>query len=775
MATVGTVFIDVKADTTHLFEGMKKAQTQMKQVGESAKDLAKVFGGLVIADFLKNQIKQSLDFADSLNKLSQKTGISADGLYSLNAAAKLSDVNFEDMSKSLSKFSKSIGENSSTFDTLGISIKNNDGTLKNSFDLLGELSNKFSDMPDGASKATLAMQLFGKSGTAMIPLLNGGRDALKEFSGVMSNDIAKSAERFNDSTTRLGLSIQGVFVQAIGDYLPTLDKLSKTFEDMSKSSSSLAIKTEVLRGIYDITSSSFYAVRDAMQSANEVYQKSSLIINDIANDISTLGTSGEDAQPKLNFFQFLATDIQVMSLSVKVVSNTVNAAINDFMNLGNEVDILIAKSKNFLGAGSKENDVKIAQLESWIAQRNMQNADMALQEAELAKQIQNYQTRSNYENMSKITRKYLDDAKANLYDLKLLSGEVVIKGRGNYGLPDESKVKAYEDALIRINDAINKNSFTAYEYGLTLIDKEVAEYEKAGIKKNKINEYVFNAKMELGIKQLAEETKQKEEYIKQLGTELTDATKKYQTYYETMGDYATSWEIKRLELAQEYSMLNEEQLDGFLAKQQQSYIKSFEKQKSEAELAAEAMYQAFHGIERQLTNSFMDFFDYTSKGFGDFGALAKNVLNQVIAEMIRMSIVAPIVGRAATATTAGTGLTGLFGGLFANGGAFDNGIQAFATGGVVSSPTLFPMAKGTGLMGEAGPEAIMPLTRIGGSLGVKATGGNTYINVQNESGMPVDMKELSRTQNDRGDEVINIVMKAAVYNPDFRAALGMSR
>lgn len=69
-------------------------------------------------------------------------------------------------------------------------------------------------------------------------------------------------------------------------------------------------------------------------------------------------------------------------------------------------------------------------------------------------------------------------------------------------------------------------------------------------------------------------------------------------------------------------------------------------------------------------------------------------------------------------------------GLFANGGAFSGGVRAFAGGGIfsnsiVSRPTLFPFANGTGLMGEAGPEAIMPLKRDGsGRLGVSAAAGN---------------------------------------------------
>lgn len=72
------------------------------------------------------------------------------------------------------------------------------------------------------------------------------------------------------------------------------------------------------------------------------------------------------------------------------------------------------------------------------------------------------------------------------------------------------------------------------------------------------------------------------------------------------------------------------------------------------------------------------------------------------------------------------------GSAWAKGGAFQNGsVVPFASGGIVDSPTNFGMSGGrTGLMGEAGPEAIMPLTRMsGGKLGVKAEGGGTtFIN-----------------------------------------------
>ncbi|NVO22826.1 phage tail tape measure protein [Donghicola mangrovi] len=68
---------------------------------------------------------------------------------------------------------------------------------------------------------------------------------------------------------------------------------------------------------------------------------------------------------------------------------------------------------------------------------------------------------------------------------------------------------------------------------------------------------------------------------------------------------------------------------------------------------------------------------------------------------------------------------------FANGGAFVQGrVMPFAKGGVVSAPTSFPMKGATGLMGEAGPEAIMPLTRgPDGALGVRASGGALSVQV----------------------------------------------
>ncbi len=95
------------------------------------------------------------------------------------------------------------------------------------------------------------------------------------------------------------------------------------------------------------------------------------------------------------------------------------------------------------------------------------------------------------------------------------------------------------------------------------------------------------------------------------------------------------------------------------------------------------------------------------------------------------------------------GINTLFGGLFrfADGAPLAGGrVVPFAGGGVVGGPTLFPMRGGPGLMGEAGPEAIMPLARgADGRLGVRGEGGGRPVNVVINISTP-DVEGFRRSQ-----------------------------
>ncbi|MEM7243271.1 MAG: phage tail tape measure protein [Pseudomonadota bacterium] len=133
------------------------------------------------------------------------------------------------------------------------------------------------------------------------------------------------------------------------------------------------------------------------------------------------------------------------------------------------------------------------------------------------------------------------------------------------------------------------------------------------------------------------------------------------------------------------------------------------------------------------------------------GGKLSDVLKGLAQSMINTSFdraVSPLTGGLADAVTKGLG--GLIGGLFGfkKGGAFSSGrVMPFAKGGVVTAPTTFPMRSGTGLMGEAGPEAIMPLSRgADGSLGVRAQAASGVVVNMNISTPDVQGFERSRSQ-----------------------------
>lgn len=125
------------------------------------------------------------------------------------------------------------------------------------------------------------------------------------------------------------------------------------------------------------------------------------------------------------------------------------------------------------------------------------------------------------------------------------------------------------------------------------------------------------------------------------------------------------------------------------------------------------------------------------------------------------------------------------GGGSARGNLFNQfGMVAFGRGGVVSGPTLFPFARGTGLMGEAGPEAILPLSRgAGGVLGVRSEGGGgggggTSVIVHNYSGQPVQTRESNKGGMDkRTIEVMvgNAIASGGPASKAFESTYGLRR
>lgn len=121
--------------------------------------------------------------------------------------------------------------------------------------------------------------------------------------------------------------------------------------------------------------------------------------------------------------------------------------------------------------------------------------------------------------------------------------------------------------------------------------------------------------------------------------------------------------------------------------------------------------------------------DLAVTGKANFADMARSMIADMIKIMIQGTIMKQVLGFLGLPTMG-------FG--FANGGAFSGGVQKFAAGGVFSTPQFFQFAKGgaptLGVLGEAGPEAILPLQRgADGRLGVMSQGGGGNSVVQNNA------------------------------------------
>lgn len=179
-----------------------------------------------------------------------------------------------------------------------------------------------------------------------------------------------------------------------------------------------------------------------------------------------------------------------------------------------------------------------------------------------------------------------------------------------------------------------------------------------------------------------------------------------------------------------------------------------------------------NSIRSNLTSALLTPLQQGESAFDRLGKIGLNVV-QMIGQEIISNLLKQITLEKTLQTikTVGKGIGGFFGGLFgsANGNVFRNGnVVPFARGGVVTKPTVFPMANGAGLMGEAGAEAIMPLTRRNGKLGVE--GSATVVNIYNQSGANVETQRHDDGSVDVFIRRVNDALSNQRTSKGFRAA-----
>lgn len=244
-AVIGALRVNLGLDSAQFSSGLKKAESGLARFGKVASvGLAAVgAAAATIGVALGHAVKQAADHADELGKTAQKVGVTVEALSRLEYAAKLSDVSLDGLATGLRKLADNMADvamNSKAsvgvaFKALGISVTDAAGALKSGDIVLAEVADRFSRMEDGALKTSLAIQIFGKAGADLIPLLNSGKAGLAEMAeeadrlGVtVKTRTAKAAEVFNDNLTRLGAALDGAANRALEAFVPAMETLAAT-------------------------------------------------------------------------------------------------------------------------------------------------------------------------------------------------------------------------------------------------------------------------------------------------------------------------------------------------------------------------------------------------------------------------------------------------------------------------------------------------------------------------------------------------------------------
>lgn len=201
--------------------------------------LAGVAMGAALAGALFQSVRNFADAGDAALLASQKIGVSVPWFMRTAYAAGLAGSSTEGLNDALKFLNVSTAaaargakQDAQAFDQLGIAYLDAHGRMKPVDQLLPAIADKFATMPDGPTKTAIAMALFGRAGTELIPMLNEGSAGLKKWGDeaeamglVMSQKAAEDADAFNDSLDRLKGGIFGLSNGIVGGLLPDLTAL----------------------------------------------------------------------------------------------------------------------------------------------------------------------------------------------------------------------------------------------------------------------------------------------------------------------------------------------------------------------------------------------------------------------------------------------------------------------------------------------------------------------------------------------------------------------
>lgn len=274
--SLGTLSIDIVAKTGMFEAGMDRAA---RLADRRSRDISKAInnglkgalgsvaafttglvGGLLSAQAAFEGFMNAITNADRLDELSSRLGISTEQLSAWGYAAKLSGSDLESLTGSIQKFSKTVASaadansrQAELFASLGISVKDAAGNLRDVEDLLPEVADRFKALDNETTETALAMELFGRSGAELLEFLNRGSDGLnklgeeaRDLGGIIDGETAKAAAEFKDQVDQLRVATNALFTQIARELLPDLKALTSQLIQLGKDTDGVASKVRAL-------------------------------------------------------------------------------------------------------------------------------------------------------------------------------------------------------------------------------------------------------------------------------------------------------------------------------------------------------------------------------------------------------------------------------------------------------------------------------------------------------------------------------------------------
>lgn len=222
--------------------------------------------------------RETINAADQLDEMSERTGIAVETLSELRFAAQMNGKALEDVQSALQRVSvkatdAATGNKSAAlaFDALGISVKNADGSMRTALSITEDIGDAFRGIEDPTLKAALAVEIFGKQGPSLVPMIEKLEDARKEareLGVTVGSDFAAAAATFNDNMDRMAGMASALSRSLLNELLPSVNRIMEAMIQGQKGG-----EGAIWSGLRQATRNAVYDYGNLDKSITEVTEK----------------------------------------------------------------------------------------------------------------------------------------------------------------------------------------------------------------------------------------------------------------------------------------------------------------------------------------------------------------------------------------------------------------------------------------------------------------------------------------------------------------------